>query len=171
MKSRLVLTVYTDIKNEEEVIDRLTKIVKEHGGTWLESKFPSLLSGDIVGMVQIEIEQRFENVFFAHLDALRADKLYVDAIPYVEHVEQISSMVYVDFAALDKPHTMKNLAQSLKSNNIKVSDFKAKRIKENNNEVPVLKASFTADLPCDMTDFDLEQLLKKSKGVLTASVN
>ena len=171
MKSKLVLTVYANIQDEDKVIEHLSKIVKEHDGEWIKSNFSALASGKFVGMVLVEIEMRFENVFYAHLEALKANQIYVEAIPYVDHIEQNESSAYVDFSALDKPDAMKKLAISLKKNNIKVSGFKAQRVQGDNSSVTKLNASFMVDLPNHMTHCDLQQLLETNKAVLKVAVN
>lgn len=171
MKNKLVLTVYGDVENEDDAVDRLSTIVREHDGTWIESKFSSLTLGKFVGMVLIKIDMSFENVFYAHLDVLRADNIHVESIPYVDHIEQNSSWAYVDFSASDKPDAIKNLALSLKRNKIRISRFKAKRVREGDPIVQKVNASFMADVPSSMTHFDFQALLEKNADVLRVTVN
>lgn len=148
--------VFTFISNDKPgIIDRLSKIVANNGGNWLESSMTKL-AGKFAGIVQISITEEQIGNLKASLKSLSNDEfsILIDDITQDANLEEYE-LIRLSIIGLDRPGIVHEVAQALAQKRINVTRMHSIIESAPMTGEPLFKAEVTIQKP---TEVDIESL-------------
>ena len=167
MKNKIVLTIIAD--DQPGIVEKLSNIVKSHGGNWLESNM-SQLAGKFAGILLVEIATDKQTTLLKSLDQLSKQNIQ---ITYASNdVETVASkeMVQVDITANDRPGIIQEISSILAQENINVEKLSTQCGDAPMSSGGIFKATFRASLPDNIDQDELQKLLENTSNDLMVEI-
>jgi glycine cleavage system regulatory protein len=158
---KLVITFISD--DRPGLVEKLSQMVQQHEGNWLESKMAQL-SGKFTGIVEISLPDKQVSVLTQELKALSSEgiSLLAEAVvkepPQAEPPQVILSSGEVSILGMDRPGIVKEISTALAALNINVEEFHSLVEAAPMSSQPLFKADLAIGIPATV---NLEQLSEK----------
>jgi glycine cleavage system regulatory protein len=110
MQTNLVMTVIG--ADRQGLVKSLADVVKEHGGSWLESRM-ARLAGQFAGVVRVVCPPEQADALMAALQDLSASGITVQAVRQDEVVPQERISMSVEVTGNDRPGIVSDLTRAI----------------------------------------------------------
>ncbi len=157
LMKKLVITFISD--DRPGLVEKLSQMVQQHGGNWLESKMAQL-SGKFTGIVEISLPDKQVAVLTQELKALSADGISLLAEAVVCEPEQaILNSGEVSILGVDRPGVVNEISTALAALSINVEEFHSLVESAPMTGQPLFKADLVIGIPVDVNLQELEEKL------------
>ena len=157
---KLVITFISD--DRPGLVEKLSQIVQEHDGNWLESKMAQL-SGKFTGIVEISLPEKQVSVLTQQLKALSSEGISLLAEAVVsEPAGGILNSGEVNILGLDRPGIVNEISTALAALNINVEEFHSLVEAAPMSGQPLFKAELAIGIPAAV---NLEELGEKLDAI------
>jgi glycine cleavage system regulatory protein len=161
MKQPLILTVIGP--DRPGLVERLARLVNEHGGNWLESRM-ARLGGQFAGIVRVLVPGDQHPALQQALQALHQHGLHVDTRPdaALDPAPPSQQHATIEILGQDRPGIVRHLAATLAIHGVNVEELSTEIISAPMTGEPLFKAaanlSFPPSCPLDQLRLDLEKI-------------
>ena len=160
LMKKLVITFISD--DRPGLVEKLSQMVQQHDGNWLESKMAEL-SGKFTGIVEISLPDKQVAVLTQELKALSSEgiSLLAEAVAS-EPPQDILNSGEVNILGLDRPGIVKEISTALAALNINVEEFHSLVEAAPMSGQPLFKADLAIGIP---TSVNLQELNEKLDAI------
>lgn len=163
MAKTIILTIIGPDK--PGLVDDLSAVITEHGGSWLESRM-SKLSGYFAGILRISVPKKSFDAIQEALKAMESNGLSLQIeCETVEKVEVPHRDVHLEIMGPDHPGIVHDIAHALAEKSISIADLSSECIDGAMSGEKVFHAAIVASIPkevsLDDTREELEDLANK----------
>jgi glycine cleavage system regulatory protein len=153
---KLVITFISD--DRPGLVEKLSQMVQQHDGNWLESKMAQL-SGKFTGIVEISLPDKQVPVLTQELKALSSEgiSLLAEAVAS-EPPQAVLNSGEVSILGLDRPGIVNEISTALAALNINVEEFHSMVEPAPMTGQPLFKADLAIGIPAAV---NLEELTEK----------
>ena len=142
---KLVITFISD--DRPGLVEKLSQMVQQHDGNWLESKMAQL-SGKFTGIVEISLPDKQVSVLTQELKALSSEGISLLAEAVVSEPPQaILNSGEVSILGLDRPGIVKEISTALAALDINVEEFHSLVEAAPMSGQPLFKAELAIGIP------------------------
>lgn len=120
MMQQFVLTIIGD--DRAGLVDSVASVVKQHGGSWLESRMANL-AGKFSGIVLVSVDQSQQEAFEKAVSDLKNKGLSVRTTAVTGGSEEIQQTKTLTLVANDRPGILSELSSVLAQLNFNVEDL------------------------------------------------
>ncbi len=153
---KLVITFISD--DRPGLVEKLSQMVQQHGGNWLESKMAQL-SGKFTGIVEISLPEDQVSVLTEELKALSSQGISLLAEPVVSTPSPTTlGSGEISILGMDRPGIVKEISTALAALDINVEEFHSLVEAAAMSGQPLFKADLAIGIPAEV---DLQQLHEK----------
>ena len=145
---KLVITFISD--DRPGLVEKLSQMVQQHGGNWLESKMAQL-SGKFTGIVEISLPDEQVSVLTQELTALSSQGISLLAEPVVSTPPQNNlGSGEIGILGLDRPGIVKEISTALAALDINVEEFHSFVEAAPMSGQPLFKADLAIGIPAEV---------------------
>jgi len=116
----LVITVIG--KDRPGLVESVSAVVEEHGGSWVESRM-SRLAGEFAGILRVSVPADTAEALSEALRALRAEGLHVVVERGVEDAVEEGHMIALELVGSDRPGIVHKISEALAARGVNVDEL------------------------------------------------
>ena len=164
----LVLTAIGDDKSG--LVDALSGVVSDHGGTW-EKSHMARLAGKFAGIVMVTVPDQNVDPFIADLEPLEAQGLLEIAIERAEGEQEPESPRYtMELFGVDHPGIVHEVSHALAERKINIEELITETESAAMGGGTVFRAHATLRVPPDVSIPELEDSLHRLADQLAVDI-
>ncbi len=116
----LVVTVIG--KDRPGLVESVSAVVEEHGGSWVESRM-SRLAGEFAGILRVSVPAAQADALAGALEALRADGLRVVVERGFEETAEEGHLIVLELIGSDRPGIVHKISEALAARGVNVDEL------------------------------------------------
>ncbi|MBW1760819.1 MAG: glycine cleavage system protein R [Deltaproteobacteria bacterium] len=116
----LVVTVIG--KDRPGLVESVSAVVEEHGGSWVESRM-SRLAGEFAGILRVSVPAASVDELSEALEALRSDGLRVVIERGVEEAVEEGHVIALELIGSDRPGIVHKISEALAARGVNVEEL------------------------------------------------
>lgn len=116
----LVVTVIG--KDRPGLVESVSAVVEEHGGSWVESRM-SRLAGEFAGILRVSVPAAQAEGLAGALEALRAGGLHVVVERGFEETAEEGHLIVLELIGSDRPGIVHKISEALAARGVNVDEL------------------------------------------------
>ncbi len=153
------------------LVEKLTAIVSQHGGNWLESRM-SQLAGQFAGITQVQVSNSNVEQLRQALSDISGDDLTVVVQPGTVHSHgQKIKHVNLSLIGNDRPGILKELSSALATRNINVCELSTRVTSAPMTAEPLFEAMADIQVPQSQDLDELSEKLDEIANMLSVDIS
>ena len=155
----LVVTVIG--KDRPGLVESVSAVVEEHGGSWVESRM-SRLAGEFAGILRVSVPAERADALSGALEGLKAGGLRVVVERGFEEAPDEGHVILLDLVGSDRPGIVHAISEALAARNVNVDELNTECDGAPWSGDTLFKATARLRAPRDL---DLDQLRESLEAI------
>jgi glycine cleavage system regulatory protein len=153
------------------LVEKLTSIVSQHGGNWLESRM-SQLAGQFAGITQVQVSNAKVDELRQALNDMSGSDLTVVVQPGMIHTQdQKIKHLELSLIGNDRPGILKELSSALAARNINVCELSTRVTSAAMTAEPLFEAVADIQVPNSQDLEELSDTLDEIANLLSVDIS
>ena len=152
------------------LVERLSSVIVEHGGNWLESRMAHL-GGQFAGILRVSIPAEREHQLLAALQSLQELSVYAHADIAAPFATPTGVLAMVEVVGHDRPGIIRQIARALAQHGVNVEELTSRCESAAMSAETLFRAKATVRLPESFTLKQLQQSLEQIATDLMVDVH
>lgn len=167
MHAALVLTLIG--RDRPGLVERLARLVAEHGGNWLESRM-SRLGGEFAGILRLTVPADRETALRQSLAGLAASGLAIEVRRDEPVTAAPSRLMLLELVGQDRPGIVRQIASTLAARGANVEELDTECVSAPMSGEPLFRATARLALPPGCEPAQLRQDLDRIASDLLVDI-